>query len=134
MEDVLGHPCVDLACQFDEARVLSVLAGFPGEIKWIDWDAVAAKAGAGIKRHEPKRLSLRCFYDFPDVDSHGAVNQFEFVNQRDIDTPENIFEQLRSFSHATRRYRDQRVDRASIELRRPLKASRSVTGHNFRNL
>src|SRR5438477_686717 len=49
-------------------------------------------------------------------------------------TPACLERATKLFSHATRRYRDQRVDRASIELRRPLKASRSVTAHNFRNL
>src|SRR5438874_8880185 len=102
MYDVLWHPCVDLAGQLDEARVLTILARFPGEIKRIDRNAMPAQSWAGIKRHETKRFCFRRFDYFPDVNAHRGIDHLQFVYQRDIYAAKNVFEQFRRLSCATR--------------------------------
>src|SRR5437879_4884127 len=123
MHHVFGHSCVYLTRKFDEARVLAILPRFPCEVEWIDWNTVAAKTRPGIERHKPKWLRLGRFNDFPDIDAHGAVNELQFVDQRDIHTPENILQQLRSFGDARRRDWYKCVDRLAIKRHGTIEAS-----------
>ena len=92
---------VDLARQLDEARVLTVLARLPRQIKRVDRDAVPAQSWAGVERHETERLGLGRFDDFPDVDAHRGINHLQLVHQRDVDAPENVFQQLGGLGCAT---------------------------------
>ena len=91
------------------------------------------RPGPGIKRHEPKWFRLGRFDDFPDVNSHRAVDELQLINQRDIHAAKNILQQLGRFSDATRRDWHKRVDRLAVKRHRPLKAGRRVTSYNFRN-
>src|SRR6266581_2640995 len=74
MYHMLRHLGVDLASQFNETRMFTVLARLPCEIERIDRDAVTAQTRTWIEGHEAKRLGFRRFDDFPDVNSHGGVN------------------------------------------------------------
>src|SRR5882724_4408137 len=74
IDDIFWHCCVNLACKFDKARMFAVLARFPRQIEWIDWDTMPAQTRSWIESHEPKRLCFRGFDHFPDVDAHRAVN------------------------------------------------------------
>ena len=53
VHNVLGHPCIDLAGQLDETRMLTVFASLPCEIKRIDRDIMPANAKAGINGMKP---------------------------------------------------------------------------------
>jgi hypothetical protein len=55
---------------------------------------MAAQAGAGIKGHETKRLGLGRVDHFPDINAHGGVNHFQFIDQGDVDAAENVFRQF----------------------------------------
>ena len=132
-DNMLGHARIDLAGQLNETRMLTIFASLPGEIKWIDGDAMPAKPRAGIKRHETKWLRLGGFDDLPDVNSHGAVHDFQLINQRDIYAAENVLQKLARLSHATRRNGHHFVDRFTIKHHGPLKARRSITAHHLRN-
>src|SRR6266496_5907889 len=103
MHHVFWHCCVNLARQLDEACVFSILTRLPCKVEWIDWDAVTAPSRPRVKRHEPKRLGLSRFDNFPDINSHGGVHQLQLVNQCDIDTTENVLQKLGRFSNTTRR-------------------------------
>src|SRR5206468_11679567 len=103
VHDPLRHGCVDLAGQLDKARVLSVLAGFPSEVKRIDRDAMSTQARPWIKRHEPEWLGFRRVDDLPHIDAHGVVHHFEFVHERDVYRAKNIFQKLRRLGGAARR-------------------------------
>src|SRR5262249_52430965 len=99
--NVLWHARIDLASQLNKTRMLTIFAGLPCEIKRIDRDTVATETWSRIERSEPKRLRASRFDNFPDINSHGSVNQLELVNQCDIDTAKDIFQQLGSFSDPT---------------------------------
>src|SRR6516225_4444435 len=71
---VTRHARINFAGKLDKASVLTVFARLPGQIEWIDWDAVTAETGAWIKRHEPERLGLRGVNDLPHIDAHGAID------------------------------------------------------------
>src|SRR5438552_420446 len=91
MHNVFRHGGVDLACKLDEARVFAILSRFPRKVEWIDWDAVTPKAGTRIERHKAKWLRFRGFNDFPDINPHCAVNEFQLITAPT---------ELRSFCHS----------------------------------
>src|SRR4029077_18863459 len=133
MDDVFWHPSVDLASQLDESRVLIKLTRFPCEIEWVDRNAVASQTGPRIKRHKSKRLGLRRFDHFPNIDAHGGVNHLEFVNQRDINAPKNVLEQLSCFPGATGRNRHKCINCFTIKRHSALQACRRVTAYDPRD-
>jgi hypothetical protein len=94
---VIRHVDVDLARQFNEARAKVPFFRFPGKIKRIDRNAVPAQPGTGIKGLKPKRLGGSRVNHFPDIESHAQRQQLEFVDQRDIDAPVDIFQELGHF-------------------------------------
>src|SRR3954463_15281874 len=102
MHHMLGHASVNLARQLDKTRVLIELACLPSQVKWVDRNTVAPEAWARIKRHEPERLGLGSFYNLPDINTHCAINQFQLVHQRDVNTAEDVLEQFGCFGNATR--------------------------------
>src|SRR5438132_5638078 len=99
MHHVFWHCCVYLARKFNETRVPAIFPCFPREVEWIDRNAVATKAGTRIERHKPERLRFRSFDNFPDVNSHRAVNELKLINQRDIYATEDVLQQFGRFSH-----------------------------------
>lgn len=92
LDDILGHGGIDFSCELDEARVLIKLARLPCQVKWINRDTVAAEPGAGVERHETKRLGFGRLDDFPNVDAHGVVDNLELVDQSDVDRSKDVFE------------------------------------------
>lgn len=46
VDDALGYLGVDLAGQLDELRLGVHIPSLPGQVEWIDWDAVTAEARA----------------------------------------------------------------------------------------
>src|SRR6266403_4930806 len=92
MHNVLGHGGVYLAGKFDEACVSPIFTRLPREIKRIDGDTMTPKAWTRIERHKAKWLRFRGFNDFPDINPHRAVNEFQLVNQRDIYAAENVLQ------------------------------------------
>ena len=93
-----------------------MLEGFPREIERIDRDAVAAQAWAGIEGHIPKRLGGRRLDHLPDVDSHRGVDHLEFVDERDIHRPKDIFHELGRFGGAAARHWYDLADDPAIDL------------------
>src|SRR6185503_14453776 len=89
INDVLRHGGIDFASEFNETSVLTILTRLPSQVKRINRNAVTAQTRAGIKWHETKRLGLCSIYDFPNVNTHGRVNDLEFVDERDVHTAKN---------------------------------------------
>src|SRR5205085_8067136 len=90
----LGRVGVDLARQLDEARGQAVLPGEPGQVKRIDGDAMAAEARAWVERLVAERLGLGRLDYFPDVDTHAVVQDFQLVDEGDVDRPITVFQDL----------------------------------------
>src|SRR5262245_11029275 len=100
---MIGHANVDLSRKLNEASVEIEFFGFPREIEGVDWDAMAAQTGAGIERLETEWLRRGRLNDLPYVQTHTQAEQFEFVNQCDIDASIDIFKKLRHFRSSGRR-------------------------------
>src|SRR4029077_131099 len=75
-------------------RVFLELARFPCEVKWFDRNAMPAKAGSRIKRHKAKRVSSGSMVYFPDRNAHGCIDEFQLVDQGNVDAAKDILEQL----------------------------------------
>lgn len=93
-DHVARHAQVDLRGQLDELGVEVEFACLPREVVGVDRDAVAADAGAGVERHVTERFRRRRVDDLPDVDLHAIAQERQFVDERDVDAAENVFEQL----------------------------------------
>src|SRR5207249_3005939 len=65
--------------------------------KRIDGDAVPAEAGAGVEGLEAEGFGFGGFDDFPDVDAHVGEDDFEFVDQGDVDAAVDVFEEFGGF-------------------------------------
>jgi len=61
---------------------------------------VSAPAGAGIETHKAERFGCGGIQDFPDVDIHALVNDFEFVDHGNVDGAEDVFGQFNGFGSA----------------------------------
>ncbi len=94
LDHVFGHPAVDLAGEFDEAGVDAVFAGLPGEVEGVDRDAVAAEAGSGVERGEAEGLGGGGADDLPDIDVHRVGDDLEFVDEADVDSAVDVFQQF----------------------------------------
>ena len=128
------HLAVDVSGQLDKTRLDAGLLGFPGEIKRIDRNAVAAQARARIERHESERLGGRGVDHFPDVDAHAIAHQRHFVDQADIDHAEGVFEQLHHLGHAGGADRHHLFKSLRIEQRAQLGACGRNAAHHFRDV
>src|SRR5262245_40119787 len=126
MDHVGGHRGVDFAGKLDEASVLAILARLPGQIEWVDRDAMSAKPRAGVERHKPERLRAGGVDDFPHINTHGGVNDFEFVYEGDVDAAEGVFEQLGGFGDATGGDGHDGLDRFGVKVDGLLQAGRGV--------
>src|SRR5438309_2461158 len=89
------HREVDVTGELDEAIDEVELASPPREVIRIDGDAVATDARPGREAHEPERLRRGRVDDLPDVETHPLAEQGELVDERDVDVPEDVFEELR---------------------------------------
>src|SRR4051812_42606703 len=92
VDDKVRHLAVDIPRQFDKTRFDTRLFRLPGEIKGIDWNAIPAESGSGIKRHEAKRFGRGSIDHLPYVDAHAVAHQRQFVHQTDIDHAERVLE------------------------------------------
>ena len=61
-----------------------------------------AHAPTGIKGHKTERLGLGHVDHLPDINTHRAVNDLQFVNQCDVDAAEDILGQLDGSSGCSR--------------------------------
>ena len=113
--------------------MLSILARFPGEIKRIDRNTVSPEARAGIERHVAKWFGFSGVDHFPNIDIHGRINSLQLVHERDIDAAKNIFQKLGGFGRAARGDRNQRLNRAPIQLPGCLQARGRVAPNYLRN-
>src|SRR5437667_9635495 len=102
MHNLFWHTRVNLAGQLDEELVLPELTRFTREIKRIDRNAMPAKPGAGIKRHESERFCLGSVNDLPNIDSHRVVHDLQLINERDVHAAKDVLEQLGRLGRAAR--------------------------------
>src|ERR1035441_7137706 len=97
---VKRHGLVSFGGKRNEIRFEIVSARLPRQIKRVDQDAMAANSGSGIERHIAKWFRCRRIDNFPHIYStHSVTKLRKLVDERDIDRPENIFEQLFHFGH-----------------------------------
>ena len=75
VDDVLGHPRVDVAGKLDERVAQSELARAPGEVVGVDRNAVPAHARSGPEGHEAERLGRRGIDHLPHVQAHSLAQQ-----------------------------------------------------------
>src|ERR1044071_2887247 len=95
-----------------------MLARFPRQIVWIEWDAMTADAWPGIKRHETERLRRRRANHFPRVDVERVTEPRHLICHADVDGAKRVFEKLRRFGHTRRANSVNVVDYLRIEMRR----------------
>src|SRR5262249_4181072 len=69
-DHITWHRRIYLAGQLNQSRGYLVFASFPGQIKWIDRNAMTSESGTRIKRHETERFCSRRLDDFPDINPH----------------------------------------------------------------
>ncbi len=94
LHGVPRHGQVDVAGQFDEALDEVELARPPGQVVRVDRDAVAADARTRAEGHEAERLGRGRVDHFPDVQAHPLAQQSQLVDEGDVDTAEDVLEQL----------------------------------------
>src|SRR5436190_1509112 len=90
----MWNGCVDLPGQLNKSGREIVLLGLPRKVKRIDRYAMAAQAGAGIKRRIAEGLRARRFDDLPDIDVHAISEQLELVHERDVHRSVDVFQKL----------------------------------------
>ena len=88
--------------------------------------------GPGLKRHEAVRLGGRRVDDLPDVDAHAVAEHRDLVDERDVDRPEDVLEQLGELRDLERRDgHDLLADRA-VERAGALEALRRHAADDLR--
>src|SRR5712692_6276621 len=95
LDDVSRHFLVDLAGELDELRSDAVLSRLPCQIEGIEWNAVSPPAGSRIEAHEAEGLGRSRVENLPDVDLHPVEHDLQLVDEGDIDSAENILQELR---------------------------------------
>ena len=95
VHDVVGHVVVDVVGELDEAELLAERAlDPPREVARVDRQAVAAAPGPGREAHVAERLGRGRVDRLPDVDAEVGREHRELVDERDVDVPERVLEQL----------------------------------------
>ena len=125
------HLPVDVASQFDKARLNPGLLRFPGEIERIDRDTVPAQTRSGIERHKAKRLSSRRFNHFPDIDIHAVAHDGDLIRQTDVDHAKRVFKQLHHLRNLRRTHRYHVFQSLLIEDAANLCAGGCRSAHHF---
>src|ERR1041385_710437 len=69
---------------------------------WVEW-------------HETEGFCGRGFDHLPYVNSHGVVDHFKFVHERDIDCPEHVLGNLGGFSYLNRWHLDHFLENRAIK-------------------
>src|SRR4029077_13898289 len=91
---MLRHRRVYFPCELNKARMAAVFARLPSQGERIDRNGMAAESGSGIKWHEAERFGFRGFDDFPNIDSHCAINELELVHQGNVYRSKNVLEEF----------------------------------------
>src|SRR5947207_1395935 len=94
---------------------------------------MAAKSGSGIEGHESKWFRFRGLDNFPNIYPHRAINHLKLVNQRDVDAPKNVLQQLGCFCHSTGGYGNEPFDRDRVQLCCLLEACGGKPPNNLRD-
>src|SRR5688572_31455525 len=92
---------------------------------------MSTQARSRIKRHEPERLGLRRFDNFPNVDAERMTGQSHFISQSDIHASKGVFQELYHFGAIGRGNRQRLLDELLIKQNRYLGASRSDSSDDF---
>src|SRR5688572_21848328 len=79
-----------------------MLPRFPRKVVGIQWNAVSADSGTGIKRHEPKWLSCGCANDFPRVDVQRITEPGHFIRHADVNCAKSVLQKFCGFSDTRR--------------------------------
>ncbi len=75
------------------------------------------RPGPGLNGHEAERLRRCGLDDLPDVDVHPVAELRELVDERDVDRPEDVLEELRELGRLGRRDGVHVLDRRRVERR-----------------
>src|SRR5258708_12803462 len=86
----LRHASVHFARQINETRSIVERTQLPGEVQWIDGDAVSAKTRPGIERHEPIRLGGCRLDHFPTISSQHIPHPPTFVLPPHMSLPSHL--------------------------------------------
>src|SRR5262249_44075115 len=113
--DVQRHGGVDLAGQLDEAGVQAVFAGGPGQVKWVNRDAVAAQPWPRVKGLEAERLGLGRPNHLPHVDPPPPEHQLQLVHQGDVHRPVRVLQYLARLGDPGARDRHDALDGGLVE-------------------
>ena len=89
------------------------------------------QAGSRIERREAERLGGGGADDLPDIDAHGIGDDFEFVDEADVDGAVDVFQQLGEFRDLARADGDDRVEGRLIQGHARIQASRGVTADDL---
>ncbi len=100
LDDVAGHPAVDLLGQFHHAQAAAAVGG------QVLREGVAADARAGAEGLEAERLGLRAADHVPQVDAQVMAERGHLVDEGDVDVPVVGLQQLHGFrlAQSTRAY------------------------------
>src|SRR5262249_8109487 len=87
----------------------------PGQVRRVDWQAVAADAWSGLEAHETERLRRRRVDGTPDVDVEVVCEHRQLVHERNVDVAERILEQLGELGLLRTRRDPSTVDERVVE-------------------
>ena len=105
VNDVIWHRVIDAGREFDEVHVEVELAGLPRQVVRIHWDAMAAYQ-TRFEGHEAVWLGRRGIDHFPDIEPHAVTQLRDLVDQRDVDVPENVFQEFGHLGGSGGRHRN----------------------------
>src|SRR5271157_176767 len=128
---MVRHGGIDLARQFDEARMEVELLRLPREIKGIDWNAVPAEPGSRIERVKAKGFGLGRFDHFPDIYAHAQAELFQLVHQRDVDAAVDVLQKFGHLCRSRRRDRNGAVEDEAIEVPTEVACARIEAADNL---
>ena len=115
-DHVVGHVLVDVVGQLDEPERLAEPAlHAPRQVRGVDGQAVPADARTGCEPHVAERLGAGGVDGAPDVDAERVGEHRQLVDERDVDVPEGVLEQLDQLGVGGRRHRHDLVDQRSVE-------------------
>jgi len=111
--------------------VLLVFARLPSQVERINRDAVPAETGAGVEGHESEGFGGGGIDDVPDVDVHLLEDDFEFIDEGNIDGAEDVLGQLRRLGDAAGADRMDGIEGERVQLDAAFEALRRVAAHDL---
>src|SRR5690606_30304616 len=111
-----------------------VLASLPGQIEGVDGNTVSSEAGTGIEGMKTKGLGGRGLDHLPDVGIHPIAEDLHLVDERNVDTPVDVFEELGHLGHARTRDGDDVLDHTAIQCNGNVTARFRVSTHELGNV